>query len=92
MKNSRVHLLISGDVTGVGYRYWAYINAKKLGLTGFVRNVENGLVEAVIEGDEARVKEMIELCKNGPEVSLVKKIDIFWLEANGDFLNFEIRL
>ena len=87
----RAQLRITGDVTGVGYRYWAYTNAKRLGLTGFVRNVENGVVEAVIEGDEARVKEMIELCKNGPEVSFVKKVDVIWHEASGEFYVFEIR-
>lgn len=92
MKNSRVRLLISGDVTGVGYRHWTYINANELGLTGYVRNAERGKVEAVFEGEEEKVNEMIERCRMGPEVSLVKKVDIFWLEANGEFLNFEIRL
>ena len=83
--------MIYGDVTGVGYRYWAYVNAKTIGLTGFVRNVDRGQVEAVFEGEENKVKEMVQMCKAGPEVSFVKKVDARWMEANGEFLEFEIR-
>ena len=87
----RVHLLISGEVTRVGYRYWAVVNAKKLGLVGFVRNADRGLVEAVFEGNEEKVKEMIARCKKGPQVSYVKKVEVKSEEARGEFLDFEVR-
>ena len=84
--------MISGDVTGVGYRYWTSTNAKALGLTGHVRNVKNGQVEAVFEGEEVKVKEMVEQCKKGPDVAWVEKVDVKWEEATGEFVNFGIRL
>ena len=87
----RAHLLITGDVTGVGYRYWTYTNAKILGLSGFVRNIENGRVEAVFEGEMGKVKEMVEKCKLGPEVSLVKNLEERWETATDEFSEFEIR-
>ena len=83
--------MITGDVTGVGYRYWVRQNAKELGLTGFVRNVETGLVEVVFEGDEEIVQKMIEFCKKGPEVAWVTKIDIKWEKVTGEFTQFEVR-
>ena len=91
MKNSRVHLLISGDVTGVGYRYWTKINARELGLSGFVRNADKGLVEAVFEGNEDKVNEMIERCRKGPEISFVEKVEVRRESATGEFAGFEIR-
>lgn len=87
----RVYLIITGDVTGVGYRYWARKNAQALGLSGYVRNVETGKVEAVFEGEEETVKEMVERCRKGPEVSWVTKLDEKWGETTGEFKGFEVR-
>lgn len=87
----RVYVIIYGDVIGVGFRAWVARNARELGLTGWVRNSDEGLVEAVFEGDEEKVKEMIERCKKGPEVAWVEKVVVKWSEASGEFKNFEIR-
>lgn len=88
--NKRVHVYIHGDVTGVGFRFWTIKNAQKLGLTGWVRNTDRGLVEAVLEGQENKVQEMIEKCKKGPEVGWVEKVKVEWEEATSEFSTFEI--
>lgn len=87
----RVQLKIFGDVTGVGYRYWARKNAQNLNLKGFIRNVSNGEVEAVFEGKELFVKKMVELCKKGPEVAWVLNVVENWTDATGEFTDFEVR-
>jgi acylphosphatase len=92
---TRAHLFIFGDVTGVGYRSWTVRKATKLDLTGWVRNVTKGEVEAVIEGEKNRIEEMIEMFRKGPDVAWVQKIDVEWgnLSASGgrEFERFQIR-
>jgi len=92
MKMIRVHVFIFGDVIGVGFRAWISHRAKNLGLTGWVRNAPVGIVEAVFEGPKEKVEEMIELCRKGPEVSWVEKIETKWEEATGEFISFDIRV
>lgn len=89
---ARVHVFITGDVIGVGFRYWAAIQAKKLGLTGWVKNVyqPQKQVEAVFEGDKDKVQEVVELCKKGPEVSWVENAKITWEEPRGEFDGFKV--
>jgi len=91
MKKVRVHLMIYGDVTGVGYRYWARENAIELGLKGFVRNTESGMVEAVFEGEEEKIDKIIEMCKKGPEVAWVEKVQVSREDYKGEFSSFEVR-
>lgn len=88
----RANVLIFGDVIGVGFRAWTVKNARELGLTGWVRNREDKTVEAVFEGEEEKVKEMIELCKKGPEVAWVEKVEVKWEETTGKFDGFKILL
>lgn len=88
--NKRVHVYIHGDVTGVGFRFWTVGNAQKLELTGWVRNADQGLVEAEFEGPEKKVKEMIEKCRKGPEVGWVEKVKVEWEEATNEFNSFEV--
>lgn len=91
MKKVRVHLFIRGDVTGVGFRYWTQKEAKKLDLNGFVRNAGRGVVEAVFEGEEEVVSNMIAKCSQGSEVSFVKKVDVKYEPVKEEFSSFEIR-
>ena len=70
-----VHCTISGRVQGVGYRSWVLRNAKKLGLTGWVRNRKEGTVEALFAGDQAAVEAMIEGCADGPLAAHVSKVE-----------------
>lgn len=75
--HNTVRALISGRVQGVGYRAWAVRTAVHLGLTGWVRNLSNGDVEAVFSGSQERIEAMVEACKQGPEDARVDKIETF---------------
>lgn len=87
----QVHLYIKGDVIGVGFRAWTKIQAKIIGVTGWVRNVDGDWVEAQIQGEEEKIKQIIELIKHGPPVSQVSGVEIFWQEPNEVFDEFEIK-
>ncbi len=68
-------LVISGRVQGVGYRDWMMSRARKLGLDGWVRNRVDGTVEAVVDGDEASLQELLRLCRRGPPLAQVTHIE-----------------
>ncbi|MBI4009181.1 acylphosphatase [Candidatus Roizmanbacteria bacterium] len=90
---------MKGDVIGVGFRAWTKIQAKIVGVHGWVRNVfdkseifgQGGGVEALIQGDEDKVNKMINLLKEGPPVSRVDDTEIIWEEPKEMFEEFEIR-
>lgn len=86
----QAHVFISGTVQGVGYRYFVRSQAKKLGLTGWVRNTEDGGVEAVLQGDKDKIEEMIGICRQGPMLSEVEHIGFEWEEATNTFQDFII--
>jgi acylphosphatase len=67
----RVHVTVSGEVQGVGYRYTARLVARELGVTGWVRNRRDGTVEAEVQGDDGRVDEMLAWMAEGPPGSHV---------------------
>jgi acylphosphatase len=90
-KNSRAHVLVYGRVQGVFFRQNTQKLAQKLGLAGWVKNREDGGVEAVFEGEKEKVEKMIEWMKKGPPLARVEKVNVFWEEFKGDFKNFEIR-
>lgn len=71
---TQAHVHISGTVQGVGYRYSTVNKAKQLGLKGWVRNLHDGRVEAIFEGDRAIVEKMINWCYDGPPAAKVKDI------------------
>jgi acylphosphatase len=87
---NQAHVFISGYVQGVSFRYFIKSNAQKLGLTGWVRNTEDGGIEAVFSGDKKRIEEMITLCKQGPFLADVKQVGFEWEEAE-EFTEFTIR-
>jgi len=87
----RCHVFVSGLVQGVFYRAFAQENAEKLGLTGFVRNMPDDRVETVIEGEEAKIKKLLDILKRGPPGASVDNLDVKWEEARNDFHGFEIR-
>ncbi|MCX7988074.1 MAG: acylphosphatase [Thermodesulfovibrio sp.] len=86
----RAHLLISGRVQGVFYRAFTKDVADSLGLKGWVRNLRDGRVEAVFEGDEDKISIAIERCEEGPPYSKVDNIEIIWEEPEG-LIDFEIK-
>lgn len=91
MSNIRAHVLISGHVQGVFFRGYTQRRANALGVTGWVRNLPDGQVEAVIEGDEARVNEMVAWCRQGPPNALVTGVEVRMDPPSGAFLSFAVR-
>jgi acylphosphatase len=79
--NSRAHVWITGRVQGVGYRSWTEVEARALGLSGWVRNLADGRVEAVFEGATGLVDLLLERCKAGPPAARVEAIDVVWEEV-----------
>ncbi|MGB9711499.1 MAG: acylphosphatase [Thermodesulfovibrio sp.] len=86
----RAHLFISGRVQGVFYRAFTQEVAHSLKLNGWVRNLRDGRVEAVFEGDENAISHAIQRCKEGPPYARVDNIEIIWEEPEG-LKGFEIR-
>jgi len=72
---------MEGRVQGVFYRDWTRNSAKELGLTGWVKNLEDGRVEAIFEGEKGKVKKMLEYCKKGSKLASVEHMDIIWEKA-----------
>jgi acylphosphatase len=71
-----VHVIISGLVQGVSYRAWAADAADRGGLSGWVRNRDNGAVEAVFSGPRVAVRAMLAACREGPPAALVERVEI----------------
>ena len=86
----RAHVFISGRVQGVFFRESTKNNAEKLGVSGWVRNLSDGRVEAVFEGKERDVKRMLEWCRTGPKLAKVEKVEIIWEAPKGE-KGFEIK-
>jgi len=91
LKFIRAHVIISGDVQGIGFRFETRIKARNRGLTGWIRNLSDGKVEAVFEGEEDKIKEIIEWCKKGPTFARVDNVKIEFSECKGEFESFETR-
>ena len=84
------HLLISGNVQGVGFRNWLYTKAVKKSIYGWVKNKITGEVEALLIGKEEDVNNVIEQCKAGPTLSNVKKVTIKDYQAEYNSKSFDI--
>ena len=90
MEFVRAHVYIKGRVQGVFYRDWTSKQAHDLGLTGWVRNMEDGRVEAIFEGPKKKVNEMIEKCNEGTKLAKVAHIDVIWEDTTGEFEGFNV--
>ncbi|MGQ9720296.1 MAG: acylphosphatase [Candidatus Jordarchaeum sp.] len=87
----RAHVFVSGRVQGVFFRSDTKDEADKRGVNGWVRNLGDGRVEAVFEGDKNKVEEMIQWCKRGPPAAKVTGLNVSFGEYTGEFKNFSIR-
>jgi acylphosphatase len=85
-----IKLNISGQVQGVGYRYWFAEQAQALGLKGYVKNLSTGEVEAVIVGTDSQLSEMIARSWQGPARATVKSVMQEYLESELDVQDFII--
>ncbi|MCX8051158.1 MAG: acylphosphatase [Chlorobi bacterium] len=84
-------IVVHGRVQGVGFRMFAYRAAVELGLTGMVRNAEDGrTVIADVEGPRASIERFYDLCRQGPPHAVVERASIEWTEPSGRFHDFRI--
>ncbi|MCX7974571.1 MAG: acylphosphatase [Candidatus Aminicenantes bacterium] len=88
----RLHAFISGRVQGVFFRDFTRQWANFFGITGWVRNVFDGRVEVIAEGEEEQLNLFLEKLKEGPPLARVDKVDVTWEEYRGEFADFRIRL
>jgi acylphosphatase len=89
MRTAR-RFLVSGRVTGVGFRYFTQDMARREGLTGVVRNLPDGRVEAIAEGDEESLTRLEAALRRGPSRSRVERVEIDALPPTGSYLGFMI--
>jgi acylphosphatase len=86
----RAALRIHGKVQGVFFRESTRIEATRLGLTGWVRNRDDGTVEAVAEGEDAALEDFIQWCHRGPSTARVTHVDCVRAEATREFPSFTV--
>ena len=88
--NTRAHVFVSGRVQGVSFRWYTQRQAQELDLTGWVRNLWDGRVEAIFEGDEKAVKDVVAWCHQGPPSARVDELEIKYEAPSGEFKGFRI--
>jgi acylphosphatase len=87
----RLHVYIHGRVQGVGFRYSAFERATALGLSGWVRNLADGRVEAEFEGPKPILQQMLAWCEIGPRVARVTRVDTTWESGEPRHADFHFR-
>ena len=88
----RAHVWVKGRVQGVGFRAHVEYSARQIGeLTGWVRNVGYDIVEAIAEGERAKVELFIEKMKKGPRSARVDEVRVEWEDVTGEFREFGVR-
>ena len=90
-QETRAHLLISGRVQGVFFRRFAQQKAKELGIAGWARNLIDGGVEIMAEGEKENIERFIDWCKSGPPLAKVKDIKVSYEKYVGEWKDFELR-
>jgi len=91
MSKTRVHLFVSGRVQGVFFRQNTKRQALSHGVTGWVRNLLDGRVEAVFEGEENAVKTLVDFCRQGPSSARVNNVEINYETYKNEFNDFSMR-
>ena len=82
--------LVSGRVTGVGFRYFTQDVARREGLTGVVRNLPDGRVETIAEGDDASLTRLEIALRRGPSHARVEQVEVESIPIAGTYLNFSV--
>lgn len=86
----RLHAIVHGDVQGVGFRYFVQRKAQQLGLSGWVRNNDDGTVELVAEGNRRQLEDLKRIVEEGPRLARVDRVETRWSEATGNLGRFEL--
>ncbi|MFC2038510.1 acylphosphatase [Chloroflexota bacterium] len=82
---------VYGTVQGVGFRFYTRMEAKRLGINGYVRNLPGGeSVEAGAEGEKAKLEKFVEFLASGPPLARVDSIEVHWSEHKQDYTDFSI--
>jgi len=89
-ENVRAHVIITGRVQGVGFRYDTQWAAQRIGVHGWVRNRRDGSVEGVFEGEKERVNRMLDWCQHGSALARVDHVSLEWEPFNGEYTAFNI--
>ena len=89
---ARLHAIISGFVQRVGFRQFAILRARHLGLVGWVMNRTDGTVELVAEGERKDLEALIAHLKRGPTYAQVKQVRVEWRDPEGNFDSFDVRI
>ena len=87
----RRRLLFSGVVQGVGFRYWATRESAAFGVTGYVRNLNDGSVEAVLEGPRDEVANFEGVLRDGPPYSRIRRVEAIDEEPRGEYVSFDVK-
>jgi len=90
VENKSVHILVTGKVQGVFFRQATKVIAIKNHVTGWVKNLESGQVEILLEGEDQNVNSIVKWCHNGPANSRVDEIKIEQYEFSGQYSGFEV--
>jgi acylphosphatase len=86
----RLHAFFQGKVQGVWFRANCQTKAKELGLTGWVKNHQNGDVELMIEGERKLIEDHFYWCQNNQPFAKVKNVELEWLDGTGEYEAFSI--
>lgn len=87
---TRAHVFIAGKVQGVYFRANTKRKADSLSLKGWVRNLPDGRVEAVFEGEEEPIRRILDFCNHGPQDAVVEQVDLTWDKYTGELKDFKI--
>jgi acylphosphatase len=91
MEKIRAHVYVDGLVQGVFFRASTRSAAIRQGVTGWVRNLYDGRVEAVFEGEADKVAAMVKYCEIGPPGARVRDCEVLWEKYSGEFTGFAVR-
>lgn len=86
----RVDIKVFGKVQGVFFRKSAKIKADELGVVGWVKNCDDGLVEVMVQGEKKQVDQFIKWCKKGPPFANVERVEVEWRKKTEPFDGFNI--
>ncbi len=90
MTKTRAHIYVTGKVQGVFFRQNTKRQAQSNDVSGWVSNLPDGRVEAVFEGEDSAVKQVVDYCRHGPSFAKVENVEVAFEDYKGEFTNFSI--
>ena len=87
---SRARVIVSGRVQGVFFRSATRDEAEIRNVSGWVKNLPDGRVEALFEGEKDAVEQLVEFCRKGPPNAIIRDVEVVWEEYKSEFTGFQI--